>query len=100
RQEVCAKKTRTEMKWRGPRLRAKNADAAIGRHEPEHPLPLDQVIDAYGSKEVHQIGAATHADVLAGTDEPAACCILERACPATQAVGSLENRDFESCLTE
>ena len=91
-----APKASRQMQRRGNRIGAKLTHPSVRGHEVEALLRLNPTIDANGPREVLEVGAAAHADVLAGVDELAGRGIGEGASSAAKTVARFEQRDLKS----
>ena len=89
-----------EVKRRGQAVGGEAADAAVGRHEVEAGLGLKEMGDADGLAKMGEVGAAAHADVLAGVDELSGGGVGEGTGPAAEAVARFEHGDVEAALGE
>src|SRR5260370_30787416 len=92
---MSAPETARQVKRRRQRIGSKLTDPS-GGHEIETRLRLHPLLDSDGLREMLELSAAAHADVLTGIDELAGGGIGERTCPATQAVARLKKRDLKS----
>ena len=84
-----------EVQGSGQTVGGEGADAAVGRHEEEAALGSEEMIDADGPAEVGEVGAAAHADVLAGVEELAGGGVGEGAGPAAEPAAQFEEGDGE-----
>lgn len=86
-------KTTGQVHRRGQSIRTKSAHAPVRRHEVKPRLRFKEVRDADRAAEMSEIGAATHADVLARIDELARLRIGEGTRSAAQSTARLQERD-------
>jgi hypothetical protein len=91
-----APETSNQVKRSLDRVSPKFTHLPVRGHETEAGLGLNPMIDADRPRKVLEVGAATHADVLAGVDELAGRGISEGAGSAAQAVARFEDRHLKS----
>jgi hypothetical protein len=97
---VSAKERAAEMERGGPSVGLEDTPAAIRGQEVEPGLRREQVADGKGLEEVCEIGAAAHADVLAGIDELAGVRVCKRTGAAAEAMTRLQDRHAEAALRQ
>src|SRR5205823_2520533 len=85
RQVMSRQEAARQVQGSRPGIGAKTAAPAIGRHEVEVALWLEQMVDAEPPAEMRQVRAAAHADMLTGVDQLTGRAVLKRASPSTQA---------------
>src|SRR6185437_6783493 len=90
--------TARQMEWCRQRTGGESAGTAIGCHEPEDGLRLEQVSDADSTAEVGEVGAATHADMLTGIEQLSTDDIREGTGSAAGARARLQQRHGETAL--
>ncbi len=96
RQVVRSQEAPGQVEWGGPRVGAEPAAASIGGHENQGGLRLEQMSDAERAKEMCQVRAATHADVLAGIDELAGDRGLKGTGPTAQPATRFKQGDSKA----
>ena len=95
-QVVQPPKAARQVQGGGERVRLKAAEAPVGRHEIQTRLRLQQMCDTDVTAEMGKVGAAAHADVLAGVHQLTTTGVGERSRTPAQPAARLQQNDLET----
>src|SRR5262249_14455828 len=99
-QVVGTEKTAGEVQGGGEAVGAEAADVAVGRHEEEPRLGLEEGVDSDSPAEVGEGGAAAHADMRPCTAARPTARVAERTGPPAAPASGFQDGDAKAALRQ